>query len=298
MWAQSSRIHDPLKFEIDPNAPEHLEAFYKGVRTSMETRSVHERQDDYRLGLPLLSMTKYSVSISLRMLVKLGNYFDHLAVNTELKDIFQVASEEIYQMIKYLGLDISIFRKYKPHKILNEHYIKVDGSRRFGSAVVVSGALPFHLRAQLVRHRGISFEDNLFNLLQSQKVFTSSLRKELHVTIMGSTDSFREILRRRTCWIANYRVWGGFLAKIEEQIGEGIDLPCTDGTCPYPTDAKIRYEGKEPNPPCPIYCDMERLPITREQFRAMDQMIDADRRPKRFWDNKMNQLTLIEGEES
>ncbi len=289
MWAQTSRVQDVLAFEYD-DVFEGID-FFEDTRVKMIEASKHERQDDYRLDLPLLSNTKYSVSVSLRTLVKLMNNFMYIARGCDspiMNDLLIGSANSILEFIKSKGYTEDNIGKYKTDLILGTRRVCEFGSR-VGENLFIGCKLPMHLRSHLVRHRDILFTDNLFDLIVSKDVITSTLRTEVRVEIVGSIDSMHKISSKRSCWIAQYNIWSPLLNKIADLIPEEVALPCADGVCPFSEDAMARYEGKDPNPPCPVHCSINDLKTVAEQRVKMYDMVTADNRPS-FWATEIDGL--------
>ena len=249
MWAQGSRVNDVLSFRLDHEVLENR-AFAESCREFMiEQSDLGARQDDYRLGLPLLSQTHYSISISFRGLVKVILYFRRVAstMGGPLKDRFDNFADLLENaLFDHYGL--FELPSYRDIKILDESMswpnIMLDGSSYTDGIITVTATLPVHLRAQLVRHRSISFRDNFLAMITSKAVLLATQTTDLKVTTHGSRQDFEEVLTKRSCWMANYSVWANFLTKVEVHMGDMSSvLPCASGRCPYHGDAMLRYEG-------------------------------------------------------
>lgn len=300
MWAQGSRVQDCLEFEIDyksnPNLKEY-EHYYEMMRREMKIDAGNGvRQDEYRLRLPLISNTRYSISTSFRGLLKISKYFLYLSNELPLfKEQFRKFSSQLMSVVDSI-LPYSVaerdFPSVKPYMILNEQPIEhSEYSTNANGMVVVASKIPFHLRAHVVRHRGISFKDELFDLLKNENVFKFDMSYPVTVMIAGTKDDMAEVVSKRTCWVANYKVWSSLLTKIGNEIGVDDSLPCKTGVCPWDADARLRYEGNDPNPPCPIHLKLNNLIPTTEQLFKMQEMIEADNRPVKFWSTKIEELS-------
>lgn len=287
MWAQTSRVQDVLSFKMHPLF---CDEWSQLISQRMINASRLSRQDDYRLNLPIMSLTEYSISISVRKVIKLALYFDELAVvfenNKPLHNLFVSNSHVLKSMLLQNGYGTDGLEKFKPMKILNEESIE-NINQSFGDYAIITDVLPIHLRAQLVRHRDIMIKDNFLTVIKDNTKLT--LKSELVCQIVLDKDAAIEILSKRCCWIAQYNIWSVFLNKIQELFGLDPQLPCSKGTCPFDEDVKQRLIGLDPNPPCPRYMKLKNIQPTMEQVDEIRTMIDEDNRPN-FWHNELNNL--------
>lgn len=289
MWAQTSRIQNVLEFEISEFAPKSLFDYYESTRNEMKILSKTTRQDDYRLLLPIFSLTKYSISISIRNLIKIAMYFEYLSNECTPSDLFSSSSSSIWLLLSSFGIKQRDVSSYKLHKILNEDEINFSDCVKENNGILISSArIPFHLRAQLVRHRGIGIKDNLFDLICNNEIFTSNLSDQIDVISYGEKSVFDEIFSKRNCWIANYKTWSKYLNSINE-TSNIISLPCAN-SCPFDSDAKLRFNGSDPNPPCPIHCFENKLTPSKKQLCEMKKMVVDDNRCEKFWGDKIHLL--------
>lgn len=302
MWAQTSRVQDCTLFEIDydfnPNLVKHEELFERRRSAMIALSYSGTRQDDYRLMLPIFAKTKYSISTDVRSIIKLGKYFIELSkiCHENLIDqflsfgheLFDAAESILAQQVEHKTV-MKVFDRMKPYDFLYRGDIEKVSSRQ-GSVITVSSTLPLHLRAQLVRHRAIHFTDNFLQFL-SLDILSESMTAEISVQITGTVDELTEVISKRSCWVANYSVWSYLLRKIESNMPQTADfLPCKNGVCPFHGDVVLRYEGKDPNPPCPIHLDLNNLPLKPGMAESMVRMVTRDRRPVEFWHQKISKV--------
>jgi hypothetical protein len=289
MWAQTSRVQNVLEFDVADHPPAHTEK-YESIRERMVGLSKTERQDEYRLELPIISLTRYSVSMTVRGIVKAAMYFEYLSKMTVMKKLFKESADELYKVLRIIGVNRNDVSSYKLHKILSEDWVYTgESSTNVDGVVVVTAKLPFHLRAQLVRHRGIGIQDNLFGLLQDDSIWTKTFRDMVTMTVYGTENDFKEVISKRSCWVAHYGAWSRFLGLVTNSMS-GSFLPCASGSCPFHADALLRFEGKDPNPPCPIHCDIMGLSPSDEQVEKMRNLVVVDRREIKFWFPKIEKV--------
>lgn len=293
MWAQTSRVQDVLNFEPHHHLPDD---YVNNIKQDMRHFASTSRQDDYRLLLPILSLTKYSISTNARQLIKLGKYFDYLGMvsrNIILADVFFCASQEIRFLLLQLGFNKEHFDNYKLDKILNEGPVEKTDTIIDDNFVIAHAELPFSLRAQLVRHRGILISDDIFHKITTDSDFKyATLKSFVNVKISASIDQAIAVSQKRNCWIAHYSMWAPLLNELAKAIPDNGLLPCSSGSCPFGRDAMLRVEGKDPNPPCPIHMDVNGINPSESQFDDMRTMVIEDNRPVLFWNDKINQLEL------
>jgi hypothetical protein len=302
MWAQGSRVQDCLEFEIDYRTNPHFEQHHKHyelVRSNMRQQANSGvRQDDYRLELPIVSNTRYSISTDFRTIIKLAKYFSNLKYQCPIfSEQFQKFSNELFfAAMTVLGKAGQqnraqyIFSKYKAFDFLNKDFISPIISGKLGSMISVSAKVPFHLRAHIIRHRGIWVKDNLLEIIKRDDIATLPMTVSMNVQISGSESEMLEVVSKRSCWIANYSVWGGLLSKIEDNLSpESNPLPCKDGVCPWNADAMLRVEGNDPNPPCPIHMKLNKITPTDAQIVSMGKMIVDDKRSQKLWNKAIKE---------
>jgi hypothetical protein len=233
--------------------------------------------------------------------MKIAHYFYVLANDIpHLEYQFARFGNMLYQqaakILKDAGVKkpIKVFEKFKPVSILYDSNIPVPSgiSTRIGAMIIVSASIPFTLRAQLVRHRGIHMQDEFLDFIKDENIFNATMESPITVQISGTNSEMREVLSHRSCWIANYKIWANILRKIEDNLDPDINpLPCRDGQCPFHGDAVLRIEGKDPNPPCPIHMRLTSTQASQGQIDAMQQMVVSDRRSQVFWDRQIGALS-------
>lgn len=292
MWAQTSRVQNVLEFEMADEVKN--DPYFEDIRAIMLHQSKTSRQDDYRLDLPLLSKTSYSISISIRSFVKVMKYIEYLSQISEppFNKIFSNSYSVMRDCAISFGYYSEVIANYKMKEILHEFpAVKLNKSERIGNFIYASAELPVYLRAQLVRHRGISIVDDLFNIILSNDS-RATLRTKVKCELAGSVDAFKEVLSKRTCWVAQYNIWSGLLSNVERLMDDPADvLPCSEsGSCPFDGDAMLRFKGEDPNPPCPIHIRLKGLKATGEQKEAISKMIVSDKRPVEFWTSHLEKI--------
>lgn len=273
MWAQTSRNADLTKTEIyNYCMSETCEQNATGWLIDMEeSRNKGATQDQYRLKLPLSAMTTFSVSLTWRDMVRLMKYFNQLAesaVDECVQAMFSETASQLLMLIEvivdqYRGQDGSLSKlltSIKPQPLLSEKKMTVfnvlSSTDKRDGIVSVGMTMSWALRAQLVRHRNLLVQDNFFERIRDCSILSShALESLLSVSVAGTVDTWRTLVRERVCWIAQADLWKPLIDRVVPMIG-GVDdfaslLPCADGTCPFDLDARQRLHGTDPGPICP-----------------------------------------------
>lgn len=276
VWAQTSRVQDVLQFQMDypMNNYEHFEQ----IRDRMIEESQHERQDNYRLTLPLFSLTEYAISISIRHLINLYMNIAHIADNCEdelVKASLEKDASNLKTYLHHKGVDSEIIYKHNMKPILNESFVSYQNAD-LGEYIVVSAKIPLYLRAQLVRHRQLLVADDLFKKVTSPGANAATISNSVNAKIVGTKGFFEQLVSKRSCWIAQYDIWSDLVNNISKYVN--VKLPCSDGVCPFEKDVELRLHGKDPNPPCPIYMNLNQIPATKDQVASMLYQRQKDNR--------------------
>lgn len=292
IWAQTSRVQNVLEFEMPDNL-KHINSF-EHTRNTMRQLSKNIRQDNYRQLLPIFSNTKYSISTNPRQLIKVCLYLKYLSQKASCPNIYTIfinSYHDILHFLKTLNYSEEIISNYKLNKIFNEAPInKIN--KVVGNYIVLTATIPLSLRAQLFRHRNILCDDTIFHLLTLDCSQTLNLTHEVECQISCTIETLKELFAKRNCWIAQYNIWKPLLDAASKIMEIKQLLPCNDGACPFDKDAMLRYEDKDPNPPCPIHIKLKQLNVSEQQAEAMRKMVIEDRRQENFWLYKINMLEL------
>lgn len=279
MWAQTSRVEDPINFTV----PERFQGDYiESLRDEMKKqRDAGADQDSYRLMMPLVAETSFVLKISYRTLIKLAKYF---ATITD----FRTTATSIMNVFGWMAMPAV---DYAPIEIL--HDFKHAESGRISDMITITDYVPFSLRTHLIRHRLISMRDGLKSIIENGSYKSLILSDNVYVTVSADVDVWRDIYSKRSCWLAHYGMWGSILKRVSEymEISE-TELPCVSGVCPYGADAQLRVEGKDPNPPCPIHMGLGNLKINELMKNTMKNKVAIDKRLP-FWNEKIERLEII-----
>lgn len=282
VWARTSRVDDPTEF----TTPELFKVYeHDRWREHMRQAKVQGiAQDEWRQWLPLVAHTSWTQRISLRDLARLAIYFGYLqnkAVWHKLAARLGQAQYEIVKvMTEMLGGRVAydILNNMKLAKFLHEGRMPISNSHRtMGNFISVNTTVSVALRAQIIRHRELQFTDDFWSLINTSELPYLQLKHKVNMQLVARKDIWQAVLSKRSCWIAQADLWQPLI----KVFGFSPPLPCTDSMhCPYEADARARLEpGKDPNPPCPVFCNLYKVP--KEPHMAA-MMPEAKRRGE-FW---------------
>jgi hypothetical protein len=276
IWARTSRVDDPLQFTV----PEEYKDRVPTVRVKQRMQSaklVHKPQDTWRGMLPVLAHTSWVARISLRDLVKMTLYFNHLA------DKCKHFNNRWLRLIDMLwSLLPEHPQHYSQDLFLNEQYLNKDhtGRAKFGSGwTILYANVPLMLRAQIVRHRPIHFIDDLFFLLRHDSIYLKDLTTPIYMELVAPDTFWQSIMAKRNCWISQADIWHDLTVYFADKA-----LPCKDGVCPFGADNQLRMQGKDPNPPCPIYLNLTK----QDQAPYQEHMLQHAKSKPAWWKERIN----------
>ncbi len=283
IWARTSRVDEIRNFEVDKIFSIHSET-HEYLRKTMRGM---DRQDEYRMLLPLVALTNYTIRISYRSLVKVKDYFGSLSGNTGhiSAELFRKAEMELTTVLSKLDFGEV---KYKEINIFPG--ILNTGTGMIGDVFTFTMAVPFALRAQIVRARLLSVTDNMINSLITELPYATQ-GTIMTVQVSGTRETWKTLLSKRSCWLAQADLWASIVRKVSDAYGFHEDiLPCSDGTCPYASDAELRLTDKDPGAPCPVFCiDEESQIVKSEAIKFVPQMREQVlyENRSRFWEEKI-----------
>lgn len=270
MWARTSRVDDPLQFTVPQefNRSIDLERYRGRMRLAKVDGA---EQDQWRMFLPLAAHTSWVARHSLRDLVKLIKYFDYLAHNGNSAHHLSIRFLTIAAKLTNVVCAVMTHTQFqimydavKLERFMHEGPICIDqyDTGGIGHFKIVQVHVPLALRAQIVRHRPLMFLDNLFSKFKDGWILGQDLSMDIQMQLAATEDFWFAIMAKRNCWIAQADLWAPLSAL---NISE---LPCVDGKCPYERDNILRMEGKDPNPPCPLFMDLTGRNAEKDQYRA------------------------------
>lgn len=293
-WARTSRADDITQWEIYHGVWQHEEiaSLYNDM---MHRKALGQSQDRFRSMIPLSYMTTFTCKLSARSLMRFAAGVAVLANNIINKnegvvgemlmqfhrELTKVVRNSVYGQINPNQYGAHVIFPYTPS--LKKDYAMVNGP------FVQLGfkAVPFTLRAQLVRHRPIQFVDDFIDLLVDDSLLTP-MECSLQMEIMMTVGMAHSLVVKRNCWIAQADIWQQVVRPLNSllDIGSGAPvLPCSDKLhCPVAKDNQLRFEGKDPAPPCPLWCGMANLAIPDpEQTKAAMLKYAGERAPLDEW---------------
>jgi len=299
-WARTSRVDDLTQWPIYQPSLFGYEADIQQLMVQMKRDMVDGNpQDDFRMNLPLCYMTHFTMKITPRTLLKV--------MGTLTKEIALAPDTLIRNMWRDLKNLFKSAIAGGPWQAIGE----VDG---FGSVPLVNragidpvdqpsgfliggmvaarlGAVPLALRAQLVRHRPVSIRDDLVQYLTAKGI-TRSIRNTLNVEVAMTQEMATSLVIKRNCWISQDDLWAPVLKALNSAIGGGHKvagpiLPCNGrNDCPIERDNVLRFEGKDPAPPCPIWMKMKGQHYTSPQIDPAYAFSKRRQNPG-WWQNRI-----------
>lgn len=282
VWARSSRVDDlnnwPLWKGLSPEAIERCKALQAQMKSDMET----QHQDDFRRHIPLGYMTTFSFGISFRDFVKLQISL----MNSENAMLEETAVALLGAILKMSPSNFALVSEainnkwYKPFNFT--HTMVSSTNAVIGRFVNFDIVTTIQLRSQLIRHRAISFLDTFMGYIAERNLY-ASMDSNIWMQIIMPLDFAEELVRKRSCWIAQTDLWAPVINKLQPLIASGKTLlPCDGGHCPFKRDNDLRLMKKDPSPPCPKAAVMSLNNLTLQQKLAA--AIYLERRPNsEFW---------------
>jgi len=298
IWARGTRVDDlnfwPLYDEVDPRAMRDLFAKFKAEQDA--------HQDTFRRHIPLGYMTGLSMVLSFRSWIKLilaakemahdeglaivvRNMFADFA--TRLAASFPLPKTDAAKGAYYNAL--RVFKpSWRPVRYLSP--IAAPSLQLAGDFYIVSlPAIPMMLRAQLVRHRAISFVDNLYDLMRDPDILNKTAEHPIMIQFSCTADFAEHMVTKRNCWIAQEDLWSPILSLFNGQAAGGKPwLPCDKGRCPAQRDNELRKQGRDPSPPCPVYARLYCEPFTSEQASAANDYLKLRPLTRDFWEKEIH----------
>jgi hypothetical protein len=284
IWARTSRVDDPRNFKTPPEFE--LPTTHSMIRETMHQASKEGmHQDQWRLALPLCSLTSWTTRLSFRDAVRLCLYFKDVAAwmrkaNPLLAGRLQDTANQMRHatLAAFVGLDIDLvdyaLARFKKMKLQTASLGTGQLRRLTGEFVTLQVDLPIATRAQLVRHREIVVVDDLLRVINSRHSEQLPISTMVTVQATALSHVWATVLGKRTCWMAQADLW----QPLTDLYGGRTDgLPCADGHCPYAEDAKQRLAGNDPGAPCPRYSNLTNTPLNDSQWEAA--MLEAKERP-------------------
>lgn len=274
MWARTSHVDDPLEFVV----PEELNvpAWTDMQRSLMDKgKAAGQSQDEWRVHLPIMSQTAWTSRINFRDLVKLTMYIKHVAIQTTATPLLKRTNNLYREMLKVIdqftydrALTEKVCQAYSPARYLHEGPIVPGPARQETSGMfVLYMRVPLWLRAQIVRHRNLTFVDNFWRkIVRGSYPEFITINEPIDMEIAATKDVWRSIMSKRSCWIAQDSLKSAVdpWQKIVDSFGWTPEmLPCHDGKCPYHKDANNRLDPKvDPGAPCPRYLNINNIDQT------------------------------------
>ena len=287
MWARTSRVDAPSEFDV----PEYFKysevmddvvMLKERIKTDMDAGII---QDEYRMHMPVCSLTSFTTRLSWRGLIKIYKLYEYLST---IDEYFIIGKNELnnkFQIHSYA----KNYSYVDPIPLL-PNFEMLSG--KVGPIVTIYQEMTIALRAQVVRHRNYTIKDNLIAIIKSKDRWTKTLGDKIKISISAEIKFWKTVINKRQCWIAQYGIWKDIIVEAQKHILiSEQDLPCNKGFCPYTRDAELRHTDNDPGAPCPIHSDLTSTPIDP---KYMDMVrIEASYRPA-FWQKHIEKLEGIQ----
>lgn len=293
MWARTSHVDDPLEFTVPADlAAAAGQGFLDDCRRLMrEGKARGQSQDEWRVFLPAVSETAFTMRWNFRDLVKMAEYFNylsgrqkHVALSARFNEVFKRLCDVLDEFTCSAQMTMEIMDSYSKAKYLHEGMLPLRESiRHEGAMFLLQFSVPLWLRAQIVRHRNLTFADEFYRqVLDQPGVLRTTLGEPILMDIAVTKDVWRSIMSKRSCWIAQDSLRTGKDAwqELIESFGWTPEmLPCADGHCPYARDAGLRLTPADPGAPCPRYLTI--MEIDHAPYR--DRMVEGLASRHAYW---------------
>lgn len=269
IWAQTSRVSDPFDWKIKKMSDAQC-VLYDKMKFAEATGVP---QDDYRLNMPMGAMTEFTMKISLRSLVKIADYFDHLKLD----------SSELRTVLAYVTGGRA--PRFKLVEFIESPLVYYNGLA--GDFGIITFEAPIALRAQLIRHKQLIVNDSLLSVANINDMPMNTL---ITIQVCASIKTWTDIIKKRSCWMAQQGLWRTVIEQVNRHLlpmDERL-LPCAN-YCVYGKDAELRYTAADPGAPCPKHAAINKYPLSPILIEDIDRQILHERRPK-FWENILDEL--------
>jgi hypothetical protein len=298
MWARTSFVDSPLKFEVPPTLAPMVDARrHRELRQKMEAgQASGQHQDEWRVFLPLCAATSFVMRVSYRDLVKYSKYFMYLGdiVSPFLCDHFVEVAAQLTQVIDLFTGSRQMSREAKGMmsmpKFLHEGVVLAEPIVDHGGVIVATLDLPVWVRAHFIRHRIITVADTFLELIKQSDVLDLTIDEPVRVKIAAGDEIWQGLLGRRSCWLTGSTLstgrdpWIKIIDQFTVRFGHHV-LPCADGACPHYRDARNRLEGTDPGYPCPRYMNLNNI----DKTPWLDKLNQAVKSRSAYWLEEINQ---------
>ena len=298
IWARTSRVDDPTQFTVPFGFRDVQHAVIK--QHMQEAKDNGVPQDEWRTLMPICATTSWTMRLSWRDAIRLACYFADVSAQLEARNIRLAArllntSLDLQSMLpaafgvlpETVEKALTSFKRMKFTKLK-----EMPPYTKIGNMVALTARIPLVLRGQFVRHREFIFADDFIDLLNSQHSEQCNQRSMVNVQAVALESTWRTVLGKRTCWMAQSDLWQPFA----QAFGSNPEsLPCSGGVCPYAEDAKLRAAGKDPGAPCPRYASLTNTPLTQEQFVEAALQAERTSNPP-MWRHTLEHAPLVTGE--
>ena len=290
IWARTSRVEDVTKFTVPRFFKKH-DHHYLDVQSQMRiAKKAGISQDKFRLMLPLVHETQYMARFSMRSLHKLHHEFERLHMACEKFSsaiMFAEAAGVTFDILAKMGV---VHGNCKEDDLLPTPSNFIDGTvQRANSIISYQARVPFSLRTHIVRHRNLNILDELREYCTATGLALFSLRDKINIEVSGTDADWDRVLSKRSCWMAHQGLWARLVKSVSSELQNPVTLPCSNGSCPYEADAKLRLTDIDPGSPCPEYFSLTNTNPTILQIGEMSKTVIDENRINE-WVHKIEKL--------
>lgn len=255
MWSQSSRIIPMDQMVIDTDFvvdgdPEATNAPHEMLKNAVESAAKGVPQDIVRLETPIMARLGWCFSMDLRTLVgflkSLEKYQPQLYSFYGLEILKAMGWNETQFHQSPFGELVFIEPDLFEHNSFHDgiHYIEGVGEDMY------------NLISQFNRHAETTILTSLWVTPMSKLMRIKMSDKIKYYYLINKHVYKTQILSHRACWIADWNHWSNRIAQFyrtPEEIRNLLPCKCENRFCKYRADLQARIDGKDPNPPCPIF---------------------------------------------
>ena len=284
VWSSTTRAN-PLH-EAWPVYRPDLYDYASLAESLLKLKETGARQDEFRMVLPIGYCGIFSVNMSFRTIVKLYSFLIKLYFNTSITAFHETAVgiRNVFignkELDKLFCVATSNYEKcnFLPEFNIQESNYYYNKFSRVGSFISWTGETSLGLRTHIIRHRSVQISDNLLEIYSILKKLLplTNLNYKVKLQATATKEIWDHVIGTRNCFIAQASLWQPIVNQYTEFIKNNHEkeyrgpLPCdSEGHCPYSTDNDLRISRKDPNPPCPIYLNINKITVDEEMEKEM-----------------------------
>lgn len=295
VWARTTRVENIIDdFRISTTDAFSIDFAKQCLSEMKDARDHGIMQDQYRSYLPLTYSTTFSTRISVRSLVKFFAYIskirDDLNHGSFASGIYYNLLLSMHDLFIETGIPINdLMKSIAKIDICPRKKIKIETAMEKGTHfTTLNLETSYSFRAQIIRHRPITFVDNYYDTISSDVCLVSHFGDMLRMSLTSTNDFWDTIVKKRNCWLAQSDMWYPIVKLINKNAP--FSVPCDDGHCKFSGDCAQRLNKTDPGLPCPRHAAFNGIKLT-DTKEALMNYVDVSLRPKPDWETYINQVT-------